>query len=118
MVYAIRISSQSYYLWPRYNIAVANKIGKELLRLLKKKSLLSNSLYKILNWNTIKLNYSTLTNVARLINKSKITKRRNNQPKFNCMNITNCPLTEKCQWDYIVHKVDVHSCWYNINNNV
>ena len=39
-------------------MAVANKIGKEFFRLLKKNFPQSSSLYKISNTNTIKLSYA------------------------------------------------------------
>ena len=81
-------------------MAVANKIGKEFFRLLKKNFLSSNSLYKISHRSTIKLSYSTLPKVASLINKSNIKKHRNNQhnetPKCNCTDKANCPLKRKC----------------------
>ena len=55
---------------PPYNMAIANKIGKEFFRLLKKNFLLLNNLYKIFNRNMIKLSYSTMPHVTSLINKS------------------------------------------------
>ena len=52
-------------LWfpPPYNMTIANKIGKKFFRFLK---------YKILNRKMIKLSYSTMLNMASLINKSII----------------------------------------------
>ena len=44
-------------------MARANKIGWELIKLFKKNFFTSNSLYKIFDRNTIKLDYSTLPNV-------------------------------------------------------
>ena len=49
-------------------MAVANKIEKEFFRLLKKNFPTSSSLYKIFNRNMIKSRYSTMPNVASLIN--------------------------------------------------
>ena len=52
-------------------MAVAYKMGKEFLRLLKKNFPLSNSQYKIFN-KMIKSSYRAMPNVASLINKSNI----------------------------------------------
>ena len=92
-------------------MAVANMIEKEFFRFLKKNFLPSNSLCKIFNRNTIKLNHSTIPNVASLINKNNIKKLRNNQPteppKCNCTNKTDCFFKGKSHfecisWAYIV----------------
>ena len=102
-------------------MAVANKIGKDF-QIIQINFLLSNSLYKISNRNTVKLSHSTIPDVASLINKSNI---RNNQctepPKCNCTDKTNCPLKEKCQIEYIVSKGKVYGRGpkdSNVNRNV
>ena len=59
---------------PPYDIAIANKSGKEFFRLLKKNFTLLINLYKIFNKNNIKLSYSCMPNVANLINKSNSKK--------------------------------------------
>ena len=58
-------------LWfkPPFNMAVANLIGKEFFRLLQINSPPSNSLYKIFNWNIVKLS-SKLTIVPNTISES------------------------------------------------
>ena len=50
-------------LWfiPLCNMAIANKLGKEFFRLLKKNFLLLSNLYKIFN-NNVKLSYSCMPN--------------------------------------------------------
>ena len=45
---------------PPFNMAIVNKIGRELFWLLKKNCPLSKGLFKIFNRNTIKLSYSWL----------------------------------------------------------
>ena len=68
-------------LWfmPPYNMAVANKIGKEFFTLLKKNFPSSSNLYKIFNKNTVKLSNSCILNEVNLINKSNMKKLKNNQ---------------------------------------
>ena len=48
--------------------------------------------------------------MASLINKSNVKNHRNNQrteySKWNCTNKTNRPLRGKCQFEYIVYKVE------------
>ena len=72
-------------LWftPSYNMAVANKLGKQFFEFLKNFPLSSN-LYKIFNRNTIKLSYSCMPNVPNLINKSNIKKLGNKQTIEPC----------------------------------
>ena len=98
---------------PPYNIAVANILAKELFRLSKSNFSATNKLYKIFNKNTVKLSYNCMPNVAYLINKSN-TKNLNNKqhinfPRCNCINKAACLLKDKCQYECIVYKVEVHS---------
>ena len=59
-----------------YNTAVANKIGKEFFRLLKKNFPPSSNHYKIFNKNNVKLSYSCMPIKANLINKGNSKKFR------------------------------------------
>ena len=73
---------------------------------------LSSSLYKIFNWNTVKLSYNLMPNVTSLINKSNTKKQMNNQhtesSRCNCTNKANYCLKGKSQFECIVYKVEVH----------
>ena len=68
-----------------YNIAIANKLGKEFFTLWKKKFSPSNNRYKIFSKNTVKLTNSCMPNMANLINKSN-TKKALIRPNVN-MNV-------------------------------
>ena len=48
-----------------------------------------------------------MPNVASLINKSNIEKLNNKQ--CNSINKALCPLKGKCQYEYIVYKVEVYN---------
>ena len=88
-------------------MCVTNNRGKEFLKILWKNFFPVSSLYKIFNKNDGKLSYSCMPNVANLINKSNTKKLMNKQhkepSKCNYINKTNCPLTDKCQYESVVY---------------
>ena len=57
---------------------VANELGKEFFKLLKR-YFPPIKLYKLFNKNRVKLNYNCIANVAKLINKSITKKLKNKQ---------------------------------------
>ena len=58
----------------------------------------------------VRLGYTTMPNMASLVNKSNIKKLRNNQhiepPKCNCTNKNKYPLKGTSQFECIVYKVE------------
>ena len=58
-------------------MAVTNELRKEFFKLLKKNFPPSNNQYKIFNKNNVKLSYSSIPNVANLINRINSKKLRN-----------------------------------------
>ena len=99
---------------PLYNMTVASKLGKEFFRLLKKNFPPSNNLYKIFNKNCVKLSYRYMHNVVNLIDRSNTKileiKQQTEPSKSNCINKANCLFKQTCQYEYIVYRVEVHSC--------
>ena len=63
----------SWYM-PPYNMAIANKLGKEFFRLLKKNFHPLSNLYKMSNKNNVRLSHSCMPNVANLIKINNIKK--------------------------------------------
>ena len=57
--------------------------------------------------------YSSMPDVATLINKGNMNKLKNNgrtEPcKCNCTDKTNCSLKRKCQFECVGYKGEVHS---------
>ena len=76
-------------------MAVANKLGKEIL-IITENFPPSSNLYKIFDKHNFKLSYSSMPKVANLINESNAKKLSNKQrikpPKCNCIDKTTCPL--------------------------
>ena len=104
-------------------MAIANKLGKEFFRLLKKNFPPLSNQYKIFKMNHVKLSYSCMPNVANLINnntKKLMNKQWSEPPKCNCIDKTKCPLKGKCEYECIVYKVKVYSSRPNndYDNNV
>ena len=52
---------------PPYSANIKTNIGKNFLNLIKKHFLKTNKLHKILNKNTVKINYSCKSNISSVI---------------------------------------------------
>lgn len=103
-----RIGLGIIFLNPPYNLASKTKIGKVFFKLLEKSFPLSNILNTIFTRNYVKISYSCMPNVDRLINKINrkniIIKSGINPDKCNCRNKTTWPLKSKCQQEWVVYK--------------
>ena len=78
---------------PPYSSNVSTNIGKSFLTILDRHFQKSHKLYKILNWNNVKISYSSLPNFASIINSHNKKIINNNIPKpsaptFNCCSKT------------------------------
>jgi hypothetical protein len=97
---------------PPYSTNVTTNIGKQFLMLLDRCFPPSHKLHKLLNRNTVKISYRTMTNMKQIIsahNKS-IIKRDNaidTTPGCNCRKNTTCPLEGKCLTTGIIYQATV-----------
>ncbi|KAK3745373.1 hypothetical protein QZH41_001401 [Actinostola sp. cb2023] len=97
---------------PPYDRNVKTNVGKEFLRIIDKCFPPSNKLHKIFSRNTVKISYSCMPNVARIIdgdNKRKRGNDRNTDPgkMCSCPKSTVCPLGGECLAKNIVYQATV-----------
>ena len=100
------------YYNPPYNAAVKTNFGKNFIKLIKKHFNKDHAYYKIFNKNYIKLSYSCLPNMKRIIqshNKkiSKIPNNPNNNRKCNCRQKNSCPLNGNCLAQNVIYKATI-----------
>ena len=103
---------------PPFSTTVETNVARKFLELLDKHFPDNNPLHKILNRNCVKVSYSTMNNMERII------KNRNRQLMRQHMNVTdpqprlcncrpstrsNCPLQGKCQLKGVVYKATISS---------
>ena len=82
---------------PPYSSHVSTNIGKSLLAILDRHFPKSHKLYKIFNWNNVKISCSSMPNFANIINShnKKIINNNIRKPSTqtcNCLLKTSCPL--------------------------
>ena len=96
---------------PPYSLNLKSNIGKVFLKLVRKHFPRSHKLSKIFNLNTIKISYSSMTNVKNLIkqhNSKILNKDRGKiQRPCNCRIKEICPLNDKCLHQFMVYKAEV-----------
>ena len=98
---------------PPYNNNVSSNVGKKFFQLLDTCFPKGHQLHKLLNRNTIKLSYSCMPNMQRIIathNKSELSKL---EPKpadndgCNCKSDRRCPLDGKCKTAGVIYQATV-----------
>ena len=82
---------------PPYSSNISTNNGKSFLTILDRHFLKSHKLYKIFNWNNVKISYSSMPNFASIINSHNKKIINNNIPKpsaptCNCRWKISCPL--------------------------
>ena len=96
---------------PPFSKHVQTSVRKQFLHLIDKHFPKHNILHKIFNRNTIKVSYSCLDNVGKIINahnKAKLQVTENSaMNKCNCKQTIECPLSANCLIDNIVYKATV-----------
>ena len=103
---------------PPYNSSVETNIGQKFFSLLDHHFPRQHKLHKILNRNTVKLSYSCMPNVGRIIQATnkRILKNGSTEDEekpCNCRNKTSCPLNGKC-----LTKTVVYEATLTTNNNI
>ncbi|KAK3737000.1 hypothetical protein QZH41_006438 [Actinostola sp. cb2023] len=111
---AVKRNRKRNTIWynPPYDRNVKTNVGKEFLRIIDKCFPPSNRLHKIFSRNTVKISYSCMPNVARIIdgdNKRKLGNDRNTDPgkMCSCPKSTVCPLGGECLAKNIVYQATV-----------
>ena len=105
---------------PPYDSNVTTNIARKFLYLVDKCFPIGHPLRKICNRNTLKVSYSCMPNVQRIIQTSNVIKLNvqkttevtgvNEMPKnCNCRVKSNCPLQENCLARNIVYQATVQS---------
>ena len=100
---------------PPFNAMVKTNVGRAFLNLLNRHFSNEHRFHKIFNRNTVKLSYSCMPSVERLLskhNKGILSKRRRqNQPAMscNCRIASQCPLSGSCLESAIIYQANVTS---------
>ena len=101
---------------PPWSIAVKTNIGKRFFTILDTCFPKNHPYHKIFNRHTVKLSYSCMTNMERIIkaHNSKILRnngKQQNSPKKTCScpknDRENCPLKGKCLQKNVVYKATI-----------
>ena len=96
---------------PPYSLNVKTNISKVFLKLVRKHFPRSHKFNKIFNLNTIKISYSSMSNVKDLIKQHNPKILSNYQDKIqrpcNCRMKESCPLNGKCLHQCMVCKAEV-----------
>ena len=93
-----------------YSRNLSTNIGKKFSHLIDRHFQRSNKLHKIFTRNTIKVSYSCMDNMAKIIqnhNKKVTSKAAPKSPKCNCREKNTCPLNRNCQATSVIYQVKV-----------
>ena len=97
---------------PPFSDHVTTNVGKEFLRLIKKHFSLHNRLHKIINKNSVKINYCCMPNVKSIISSRnrKLLNSNDNRavtPPCNCRRKNECPLDGRCRTSSTVYDATI-----------
>ena len=95
---------------PPFSKSVSTNVAKTFLQLITKHFPRSHKLHKIFNRNTVKVSYSYMTNMLKIIkghNKKVTSKPCDQRPKCNCRKKAECPIEGNCLANDVVYKCDV-----------
>ena len=99
---------------PPFSANVLTDVGRKFFNLLGKHFPKEHDLHKIINRNTVKLSYSCMPNMKRIIknhNKSVLlaTEHQQDARQCNCRDSTTCPLQGRCLNDCNTYEADVET---------
>jgi hypothetical protein len=105
-------------LWynPPYDMQVKTNIGREFLKAVENTFTVENPLRKIFNRNTLKISYSCMPNMGKIINKHNMNilkptkadnKNSTTEVMCNCRKKVECPLKGKCLSKDLVYQAMV-----------
>ena len=100
---------------PPFSRTVTTNIGKSFIRILRTCFPPGNILHKILNTNSVKLSYSCMPNMGKLIsshNNRKLSAQnaeqdRSSEKQCNCRAKSECPMDNTCLTDNLVYQATV-----------
>ena len=97
---------------PPFSKNVSTNVGRKFIHIIEKNFPKGSKLHKIFNKNNVKISYSCMDNMERIIdahNKKILQKTTPAADNCNCKNPENCPLSGNCRTKNIVYKADVTS---------
>ena len=101
---------------PPFNTQVHTNVGKVFLNLIDKNFPQDNLLHKIFNRNTLKISYSCMDNMNKILKKHNNQIIRNNtkkedpnKKKCNCRVPSDCPIGNRCKTDNVVYLAEISS---------
>ena len=98
------------WLNPFFIKSISTNVANTFLQLIAKHFPRSHKLHKIFNRNTVKVSYSCMNNMSKIIkghNKKVKWKPRDQRPKDNCREKVECPMEGNCLVNGVVYKCDV-----------
>ena len=105
---------------PPYSQNVQTNIGRTFLNLIAKHFGRNKKLQKLFNKNTIKVSYSCMDNMEKIIKSHNVKIMKNdevtNERTCNCQVKANCPLNGKCLSENIAYLAEVQHKTNNIPN--
>lgn len=114
-------SRQIIWFNPPFSKNVTTDIGRTFLKLIKKHFPASHKLNKIFNKNTVKVSYSCMDNIGKIIkqhnNKIISEKPTKNAKTCNCRTKNTCPLNAKCLATNIIYNAEVTTNISNTSHN-
>ena len=96
---------------PPYSKNVTTKVGKFFLSLIDKHFPPHHKLHKLFNRNNVKISYSCLPNIKSIINahnrKILYPSPTIGRRTCNCINISQCPLQQRCLSNNILYQANI-----------
>ena len=95
---------------PPFSQTVKTNVAKTFFHLLDKHFPKAQLLHKVLNRNTVKVNYSCMNNISQIIKQHKkhVSKKKEIQtPKCKCRNKNDCPMNGNCKVNNVIYKCTV-----------
>ena len=93
-----------------FSKSISTNVAKTYIQLVTKHFPRSHKLHKIFNHNTVKVSYSCMNNMSKIIkgrNKKITSKPRDQRPKRKCRKKSECSMEGNCQVNNGVYKCDV-----------
>ena len=97
---------------PPFSKNVSTNVGRRFIHIIEKNFPKGSKLHKIFNKNNVKISYSCMDNMERIIdahNKKILQKTTLAADNCNCKIPENCPLSGNCRTKNIVYKADLTS---------
>ena len=105
-----KCESETIWFNPSFSKSVSTNVAKAFLQLVTKHFPRSHKLHKIFNRNIVKVSYSCVSNMSKIIkghNKKVTSKPPDQRPKCNCIKKVECPMEGNCLVNDIVYKCDI-----------